>query len=108
MLGEARRGSMKGVRRDPERTEVRILFNRVPIAGARVLEIGCGDGRLTRRIAGTARSLMAIDPNAASLDMARRQLPVKLRRTVRFEVGDAEALRFRKNSFDVVVLSWAL
>lgn len=99
---------MKGLRKDPERTEVRIVFNRVPIAGARVLEIGCGDGRLTRRIAGTARRLVAIDPNAAFLAAARRQLPARLRRTVRFEVGDAETLRFREGSFDVVVLSWAL
>jgi ubiquinone/menaquinone biosynthesis C-methylase UbiE len=99
---------MEGVRKDPERTEVRILCNRVPIAGARVLEIGCGDGRLTRRIAAAARRLVAIDPNAASVAIARRQLPARLRRTVRFEVGDAETLRFRDGSFDVVVLSWAL
>ena len=99
---------MQGVRKDPERTEVRMLRKHVPIAGTRVLEIGCGDGRLTRRIAAAARHLVAIDPNAASVAVARHQLPAPLRRTVRFEVGDAETLRFRDGSFDVVVLSWAL
>lgn len=99
---------MQGVRKDPERSEVRILFGRVRLTGARVLEIGCGNGRLTRRIAGAARRLVAIDPNAAAVATARQQLPARLRRTVRFEAGDAQTLRFPDGSFDVVVLSWAL
>lgn len=99
---------MQGLRKDPERAEVRILFGRVRITGARVLEIGCGNGRLNRRIAGAAHRLVAIDPNAAAVAAARRQLPARFRQTVQFEMGDAETLRFRDGSFDVVMLSWAL
>jgi len=38
-----------GVRFDPERAEVRTLRG-APVRGGRVLDAGCGDGRLTRRI----------------------------------------------------------
>lgn len=78
---------MKGYRRDPERAEVRVLRRNVPLAGARVLDIGCGDGRLTRRIAGVARAVVAIDPNAALIARAKLLTPASLRETVRYRTG---------------------
>ena len=98
---------MKGVRRDPERAEVQRLLRSAPIAGARVIEIGGGEGRLTRRLAGAARAIVSIDPSAASITRARRLWPTRLR-NVRFVVGSGEALRVRKERFDVAVLSWSL
>ena len=99
---------MRGVRKDPERTEIRVLLRRLPLVGARVLEIGCGDGRLTRRLGGAARSVVAIDPDAEEIARASRMIPVHLRGKVRFEVGSGETLRFRDRSFPAVVLSWSL
>lgn len=50
---------------DPEEHETAALLHIVPsIVGARVLEIGCGDGRLTERYAHSARSIIAVDPDA--------------------------------------------
>ena len=100
--------SLRGVRRDPERMEVRVLLQRVPVAGSRLLEIGCGDGRLTRRLAGAAEKVVGLDPDQASIVRANRLTPAHLRRKVRFEVGSAETLRFRDRSFDVAVFSWSL
>lgn len=99
---------MRGVRLDPERLEVLRALNRVPIAGARVLEIGCGDGRATRRYARSARSVVGIDPDAGQISRAKRLLPARLRQKVRFEVGMAETLRFPDRSFDVVIFSTSL
>lgn len=99
---------MRGVRKDPERTEVRALMRRVPLAGARVLEIGCGDGRLTRRLGGIVRSVVAIDPEAEEIARANRMIPARLRGKVRFEVGSGETLRFPDRSFPIAVLSWSL
>jgi len=39
------------VRTDPEGNETLALFDLVQLDGREVLEIGCGDGRLTRRYA---------------------------------------------------------
>lgn len=99
---------MKGLQRDPERLEVRVLRRAVPLAGARVLEIGCGRGRLTRRLAGTVHSLVSIDSSPAEVARAGRLMPARLREKVHFEVGSAETLPFRDQSFQVVVLSWSL
>ena len=51
------------IHEDPEQHEVAALARMVPsFAGLRVLEIGCGDGRLTQRYAARAGSVIAIDP----------------------------------------------
>lgn len=98
---------MRGVQFDPERLEVRRLVQRTPLAGARVLEIGCGDGRLTRRIARLTRHIHGIDPDAAEIRQARRRA-VRLRGKARFDVGHAERLPFGDHRFDIVLYSWSL
>ncbi len=98
---------MKGVRRDPERAEIRRLLRAAPLAGAHVIEIGGGEGRLTRRLAGVARAIVSLDPNPAAITRARRLLPKRVRH-VRFVVGSGDALRVGGERFDVAVLSWSL
>lgn len=98
---------MRGVRIDPERAEVRLLLRRVPLRGARVLEIGCGDGRLTRRFAGVTREVLGIDPDKEQIARARSLNPAWLRGRVRFRAGTAQEITFRSR-FDVALLSWSL
>jgi ubiquinone/menaquinone biosynthesis C-methylase UbiE len=98
---------VKGVRRDPERVEIQRLRRAAPIAGARVIELGGGEGRLTRRLAAVAGDVVSIDPNPASITHARRLFSKQLR-NVRFVVGSAESLRLGDERFDVAVLSWSL
>lgn len=97
-----------GYPRDPERTEVRVLRRHVPLTGARILDIGCGDGRLTRRVAGVARTVVAIDPNAALIARAKQLTPAPLRKKVRYKKGPTENLHLPDQSFEVAVLSWSL
>ena len=97
---------------DPQQNELRALRALGGWRGARVLEIGCGDGRLTVRLARLGALVEAIDPDAPSIRRARRQraalLPARLAKNVRYRVGDAEHLAFPDESFDRVVFAWSL
>jgi ubiquinone/menaquinone biosynthesis C-methylase UbiE len=74
--------------------------------GRRVLEIGCGTGRLLRlvRRRHPGVELAGLDPDPAALDRARRALaggpPVRLDR------GFADALPYRDGETDVVLSSY--
>lgn len=76
--------------------------------GARVLEMGCGEGRLTRGIAADAASVLAFDPNAALVEEAQASLPSELTDRVAFRVAKAEEIEVERGSFDLVVFSWSL
>ena len=99
---------MKGCRRDPERTEVRVLRRRVQLVDARVLDVGCGEGRLARRIAGVARLVVGVDPNGAALDRARQLTPRRLRKKIEYRRGTAEYPGLSRRRFDVAVFSGSL
>ncbi len=66
----------------------------------RVLDVGCGDGRITAAIAGrlTGGSVLGIDPSPRMVEVARGGA----RGPVRFETGDVLGMRFREE-FDAVV-----
>ncbi len=75
-------------------------------ARGRVLEIGVGTGlNLGRYPAGTR--VVGIDLSSAMLDIARQRAG-RLGRAVDLRPGDAEALEFADESFDSVVITFAL
>src|SRR5947208_11269804 len=63
---------------DPEGVETAALAKAAPVNGLRVLELGCGDGRLTFRYAEAAASVLAVDPDAERITEARASLPSQL------------------------------
>jgi ubiquinone/menaquinone biosynthesis C-methylase UbiE len=76
-----------------------------PLEGMRVLEVGCGDGRLTGFAAARAASVYAFDPNAERVGKALAAAGVE---RVRFGVHGAEALDVERESFDVALCGWSL
>lgn len=96
------------VSRDPEGIETDTLHEFVDFGGRRVLEVGCGDGRLTWRYADAARRVVGVDPDADSLYFAPRECPPDLRDVVAFALAGAEALPFPPATFDAVILAWSL
>ena len=93
---------------DPEGAHLAALRRLADFRGARVLEMGCGEGRLTEGIAEDAASVLAFDPDAESVEQARKALPAELADRVSFKVASAEQLEIEPGSFDLVVFSWSL
>ena len=97
------------IRVDPERNEIRALKEIGSWRGKKVLEIGCGDGRLTLRLASLGPELIqAIDPSTDLIRTARKNLPARLEKRIRYKVGSAEDLNYPSNTFDIAVFSWVL
>ncbi len=95
---------------DPENNEPNALFALADFNGRRVLEIGCGDGRLTWRYADRAAHVTAIDPVEGSIARARENTPDELKSRVEFRHIAFEdfAAASESSSFDIAILSWSL
>jgi predicted RNA methylase len=92
---------------DPEGAHLAALRRLGDFRGRRVLELGCGDGRLTLGIAAEAASVLAFDPDAAAIERARRELPAELAERVAYRVASGRALEVERE-FDLTVFSWSL
>jgi trans-aconitate 2-methyltransferase len=70
----------------------------------RILDVGCGDGKITAQIASRASkgSVVGVDPSRDMISFARSHFGPATLPNLRFEVADARCLPF-KNEFDLVV-----
>jgi trans-aconitate 2-methyltransferase len=93
--------------RDVDNAEAHVLRSCGDFDGANVLEVGCGDGRLTWLYAARTESVLGIDPEEAEIAAARSATHPELAEHVRFEVGTAEDLS-KTAAFEVAFLSWSL
>lgn len=93
---------------DAEGAHLAAIVDAADFRDRRVLEVGCGEGRLTRGIAPLAASVLAFDPSAEDVDTARVTLPDELREKVRFEVASAAEIEIEPQSVDLVFFSWSL
>jgi len=76
-----------------------LLVTAVP-SGGRVLDVGCGEGMLTRELAGRARSVLGVDLDASSIELARATTSEA---NVEFLCADVLQHPFEPASFDAVV-----
>jgi len=96
--------------RDPECNETRALEKLIDFYANQVLEIGCGDGRLTWRYADKVGHITAIDPIAKNIETARANIPTYLAGRVDFV--ESTIVDFVQNHngplFDLAIFSWSL
>jgi ubiquinone/menaquinone biosynthesis C-methylase UbiE len=95
-------------RRDPAGVETGAIDSLVELEGARVLEVGCGEGRLTTFAADRAALVYAFDPNGERVEEARSSLNAEQARRVRFGVHAVEALDVGREHFDLALCGWSL
>ena len=99
------------VRVDPEENEIHALLTLTgSLAGKQVLEVGCGDGRLTWRYAWGVRRVTAIDPDAERVARARTDCPATVRGRVKFYKLGLEqfAAGVHTDRYDLAILAWSL
>ncbi|MEM7802231.1 MAG: class I SAM-dependent methyltransferase, partial [Chloroflexota bacterium] len=68
-----------------------------------ILEIGCGDGRITKLLAESSDSVYAIDPDSERVRLAQQAAP-----NASVAVGSGEDLHFEANRFDLVIFTLSL
>lgn len=85
-------------------TYIEALLDRAAVgAGARVLDLACGPGLVTRAAAGRGAVATGYDFSAAMLREARAASP-----GLAFDEGDAEALPYADGTFDAVVSNFGM
>ena len=93
------------LQKDPERTETKTLHQFADFTGKRVLEIGCGDGRLTWHYAKLARFVAGIDLEANDLRVATIERPSDT--PAYFVRADSVHIPVTKEKFDIAILAWS-
>lgn len=75
----------------------------VTLKGKKVLEVGCGNGRITALLVDMAKELIAIDPDASKIMEARKNIS-----GARFYISPGEYTPFPDNYFDLVIFTLSL
>ena len=93
---------------DPEGVETRVIHELIDFVGKDVLEIGCGDGRMTWRFADVAASVLAFDSDESAITMAREETRDALKFKLSFHVADTTNIKLAQGDYDVAVFSWSI
>lgn len=98
------------MREDPQGTETKFLHEHIDFSDKQVLEIGCGNGRVTWRYAGKTAGVVALDPDEDDIAAAVENCPEELKGHVQFMAQDLQEYQPPKGypGFDVAILSWSL
>jgi SAM-dependent methyltransferase len=82
-----------------------LILAAVPADAERVVDVGCGEGLLTRQLRRRLPHVVGIDADPASIELARQQDP---HARIGYQLGDFLTHPFPPESFDVVTCVAAL
>lgn len=72
-----------------------------------ILDVGCGDGKITAEIAGKARHVCGVDISPSMIDFAKTAFPSDRYKNLKFDLKDAQSLDYSKE-FDTIFSFTAL
>lgn len=84
----------------PEVDRESIIKQHLPLAGASVIDVGCGEGWLTQLLAPETRSVIGIDPSATAIE---RATAAKISNNETYLVGSADNLPVDDAWADIIV-----
>jgi SAM-dependent methyltransferase len=90
--------------RDPENVESQFIHHLLGPSAGDVLEVGCGDGRLTEGLINVSARIMGLDPDPDSISQARSLQE----NGVRLILGSGESIPLADDSVDTIVFSLSL
>lgn len=95
---------------DPEGLSAEIIQDFYDFTDGRVLEIGCGKGRITMAIAEHSRHITAIDPRQDDIQAAHQNTPPHLKSKVNFIAMGIEEFDLPPggSKFDIAIFTWSL
>jgi 2-polyprenyl-3-methyl-5-hydroxy-6-metoxy-1,4-benzoquinol methylase len=93
---------------DPEGAHLAALRRLAAFRDQQVIELGCGDGRLTVPVARDAARVLAFDPDREAVERARQALPANLAERVQYRVASGTEIQVERGSFDLALFSWSL
>lgn len=88
---------------DKEGLELKKIREYISLAGRKILEIGCGEGRITEYLLEDNTQVTAIDPSEESIQKAKSKI-----KNVTFLIGNGEILDFAEETFDAAVFAMSL
>jgi ubiquinone/menaquinone biosynthesis C-methylase UbiE len=92
----------------PEKYIIKSLLNHLTFNDKFVLEIGCGDGRITFELDGLTKRIVAIDNQVEKVEKAIKTYSSKSDPKIDFQVLGSENLPFFAESFDIIFYSGSL
>ena len=83
------------------------LVNKLNISARhQVLDVGCGTGRLTLKLASKVDHIIGIDPSPQRIEVAHRKLTRMNHENITFELGSSDDIgRYGEDVFDVVYMN---
>jgi len=96
------------MQKDPEGFEKKILHKFANLSNQRILEIGCGEGRLTWKYANASSVTIGFDSDRDAVRIARAESPPAAQGHVHFAQASASHIPFSTETFDIAILAWSL
>ncbi|NOQ42726.1 MAG: methyltransferase domain-containing protein [Desulfuromusa sp.] len=90
---------------DPDNKYIQAINSHAPLAGATILEIGCGSGRMTSDMAQYATKVIATDLDSAVLEQAKNNITAE---NVEFLYTPDGTPDLPAQSFDIVIYTLSL